>query len=442
MVIHPLPFRSTVRRIPLGVMDSGGSVSGSLGGIVFADSAQPLLRLVRRRGGTATMIRGRGSTRWLKFEIAGTTYIPGSPNPDLEEVRALEAYAASRGVAMSGLPRVAFNLFRSTLPGYCEIAVGATMPRDKFPPGARLHARPGIYSDAVSLDIRAAYLWGIGTLRIPTMYSTGKVRLSELLDCPGGFALVRVKLKRDVPYGPTPCFSDEGTTAYPTRRERYSTPVLLSSEDLQLAAIMGEVRVEKAWTGTRFVSPFTSFYHLAQELRNDCGSMGKQVANTLWGVFSTGAQVSFVKFSPGDNRYRIQKMPQREPLCFPVAASVLSRVRAKVYREAVGESSVHVHTDGIIATGSISHLPLGESPGDWRIVGRYPTVEVLAPGWYRYVTEGGEEKIKTAGRAPANDETTRRVFNHRRDHWLAQHTDAQLGGIVLPSIRRVDTDTV
>jgi hypothetical protein len=354
---------------------------------------------------------------------------------------ALEEFAAERGVEMAGFPKVAFNLFRSTLPGYCEIAMGATMPRHKFPPGARLHARPGVYTDAVSLDIRGAYLWSTGTLRIPTMYSSNSARLSEILDCPGSFALVRVKLRKDVPYGPVPCFSDEGVTAYPTRKSKYSDPVLLSGEDLKLAVMMGDVRVEKAWTGKRFVSPFTAFYYLAKDLRSECGEVGKQVANTLWGVFSTGTQLSMVRFEPGERRYKVRQLPAREPLCFPVAATVLSRVRAKVYSESVGENTIHVHTDGVIITGSVEHLPLGTEPGEWRIVGRYPSVEILAPGWYRYVNGDGVEKIKAAGRAPASDEATRRIFNHRRKEWL-QSRAVLLAGTELRTIRRADTDTV
>lgn len=442
MIVHPLPYRSNTPRIPLGVMKTSGELHGDLGGIVFADSAQPLIRLARARGGTATIIRGRGATRWLKFTIEGTVYYPGIPNPSLSEIHALENFAADRGVEMSSFPRVAFNLFRSTLPGFSHIAMGDTMPRGMFPPGARLHARPGVYTDAVSVDLRAAYLWAIGTLRIPVMYSRGKARLSEIVECPGGFALASVRLRKEVPYGPVPCFSDNGTTAYPTRRERYTPPALLSSEDLKLASMMGDVRIESAWTGKRFTSPFTSFYHLAKELRSECGDSGKQVANTLWGIFSAGASVSLVEFRKGENRARIRKMPARDPLCFPVAATVLSRIRAKVYYEAIGENTVHVHTDGVIATGSVSHLPLGEDPGSWRIVGRYPEIEVLSPGWYRYVNAEGVEKIKAAGRMPANDEMTRRVFNHRRGEWLQQSRGAVVGGMVLPSLRRVDTDTV
>lgn len=442
MIVHPLPYRSNVPRIPLGVMDSAGTVEGELGGIVFADSPQPLLRMIRIHGGTATMIRGRGATRWLRFSINGTEYYPGIPGPSLSEIHSLENFAAERGVEMSSFPRMAFNLFRASLPGYTEIAMGANMPRALFPPGARLHARPGLYSDAVSIDVRAAYLWGIGTLRIPVMYSSSKARLSEILDCPGGFALASVRLRKEVPYGPVPCFSDNGTTAYPTRREGYTAPALLSSEDLKLASMMGDVRVEKSWTGTRFSSPFTSFYHLAKEMRAECGDAGKQVANTLWGVFSAGASVCLVEFKRGENRAKIRKLPSRDPLCFPVAATVLSRLRAKVYYEAVGENAIHVHTDGVIAVGSVSHIPFGDEPGSWRIVGRYPTIEVLSPGWYRYVNSEGVEKIKAAGRAPANDEQTRRVFNHRRGEWLQQSRGAVVGGTELPSIRRVDTGTV
>ena len=442
MIVHPLPYRSSVPRIPLGTMGSAGTIDGELGGIVFADSPQPLLRMARRYGGTATMIRGRGATRWLRFQINGTTYYPGIPNPSLAEVESLAEFAASHGVEMSSLPRLAFNLFRATLPGYMEIAMGASMPRELFPPGARLHARPGVYSDAVSLDIRAAYLWGIGTLRIPVMYSSSKARLSEVLDCPGSFALARVRLRKEVPYGPVPCFSDNGTTAYPTRREGYTRPVLLSADDLRLAAIMGDVRLEKTWTGTRFVSPFTAFYHLAKEMRLECGDIGKQVANTLWGTFSAGASVCIVEFSQGQNRAKIRKLPAREPLCFPVAATVLSRLRAKVYQEVIGENVVHVHTDGVITVGSITHIPLGSEPGAWRIAGRYPTIEVLSPGWYRYVNTEGVEKIKAAGRMPANDEMTRRVFNHRRGEWLQSSKGVAVGGTELPSIHRVDTGTV
>lgn len=439
MIISPLPYRKHVRRTPLGVMSASGRIEGETGGIVFCDSAQPLLRMARSRGGIGVMIRGRTSTRWLRFEIDGTTYYPGIPSPRLGEVLALSDFARERGVRMSSLPSMASSMYRSTLGGYMHVAdAWESMPWRTFPPGARLHARPGVYDSAVSVDLRSAYLWATSTLQIPKEYVECRAKLGEILETPGSFAIASVKLRKDVPYGPVPCISSEGTTTFPTRRERYESEVLLSGEDLRIAAMMGDVRIRRAWVGVRMVSPFTSFMGLAIEMREAAGDLGKQTANTLWGTFAAGAQTAVVEFVPGRKRNRIRNMAARTPLCFPIAATVLARIRAKVYLEAVGESAVHVHTDGVISAGSMNHLQYGNRPGEWRVVGNYRSVEILAPGWYAYTTESGESKVKAAGRS--GGEATRRAFAHRRETWLSETSSLSAGLLTLG--QRVDAGTI
>jgi hypothetical protein len=398
-------------------MDSKGTIHGGRQ-VVYTDSPRLLIRMAREYGGKAWFSKGNAQTRWLRFEIAGTTYYPGAENVTLESVKQLEEFAARRNVKLGALPSVAFNLFRTTLPRTIEVAGrGETIPQ-KYPRGARLHAAPGLYRDCVSFDIRAAYLWSIGTLRFPVAYCTpSRVKLSELALLPGSFARARVSFKRrDVPFGILPALRKDGSTAWVNKGGH---TLILTGEDLTIAHLCGaHIRIDRAWVGVSFVSPFERFYELGKEMRQSCGTLGKQVANMLWGVFwAGGADVWEAKFEPGARRFTTRQLNSREPLSFPIGASVLSRIRSKVFMEGVSRSTVHVHTDGVISTAP-PLVSYGDEPGDWRLVGTLDECEVLAPGWYRYRV-GATEKFKLAGRV-ATEEKARRIFHHRRGEYERQ----------------------
>jgi len=395
-------------------MDARGRVEGGRD-IVYTESPALLLRMAMEFGGKAWFSRGNASTRWLKFDIAGTTYYPGAEGVTLESVEALSEFAARRNVRLGALPGVAFNLFRSTLSGSVEVASRGDAIPQRYPRGPRLHAAPGVYRDCVSYDLRAAYLWSIGTLKMPVAYCLPtRMNLAELVSLPGSFALARVSFNRkDIPFGILPSLTKQGTTAWVNKG---SHTLILTGDDLAIAHLCGAaIRIDKAWVGVSFVSPFESFYELAIEMRSTCGALGKQVANMLWGVFwAGGANVWEATFHKGSRKFTTRQMQSREPLSFPIGATVLARIRSKVFMEGVSKSSVHVHTDGVIATKP-PLLSYGNEPGDWRLVGNLNECEVLAPGWYRY-REGDKETYKLAGRVASRD-AARRIFHHRREIW-------------------------
>lgn len=416
MILSPLPSRN-LKRPPLGVMDSRGRIAGHSRGLVFADSPAILLRMVREYGGKGWYSRGNASVRWLRFEIAGTTYYPGVESPTLESLEALEEFAAARNVGIGALPSVAFNLFRSTLSASVEVASRGEVIPQRYPRGPRLHAAPGVYGECHSYDIRAAYLWSIGTLRIPVAYCLPtRMRIEEIVKLPGSFVKARICFDRrsDIPFGILPALKHGGQTAWVNRG---SHTLILTGDDLVIASLCGaRIRIDRAWVGVSFTSPFERFMELACSMRENCGGLGKQVANMLWGVFwAGGADVYEARFEKGARRFTTHRMQSREPLSFPIGATVLSRIRSRVFMEGVSRSAIHVHTDGVISTQP-PLVSLGNEPGDWRMVGRYDECEVLAPGWYRYRV-GETERYKLAGRV-ATEERARRIFHHRREAWL------------------------
>jgi hypothetical protein len=413
LILSPLPSKK-LERSDAGCMDSRGRIEGGRK-VVYTDSPAILLRMAREYGGKAWFSRGNATTRWLRFEIAGTVYYPGAENVTLESVVALEEFASRRNVGLGALPAVAFNLFRTTIGTSVEVASrGDTIPQ-KYPRGARLHAAPGLYQNCTSFDIRAAYLWSIGTMKLPVAYCTPtRMSIGELVSLPGSFARARVSFTRkDIPFGILPALRHDGSTSWVNRGGH---TLILTGDDLMIAHLCGaHIRIDRAWVGVSFVSPFERFYELGKEMRQSCGPLGKQVANMLWGVFwAGGADVWEANFEGGARRFTTRKLHRREPLSFPVGATVLSRIRSKVFMEGVSRSTIHVHTDGVISTKP-PMVSYGSEPGDWRLVGTMDECEVLAPGWYRY-RMGENERYKLAGRV-ATQGAAKRIFHHRRPEW-------------------------
>lgn len=419
------PGRSRKAKIPVGVLNSNGTISGESGArILYCQSASPALRFVRKFGGTATVSRTRGSTRWVRFESGGVTIYPGSYCSDSEEVIAWRDYCHAIGIPSASVAAMAQRLMRTTIAGYFDIHDGDGIPWRLFPPGPRMHALPGLYRDVAQADIRAAYLWSIGELSPPVYYEQvghrQRVRPSTLISYPGSWAEVSYRLNHHFRFGPIAHIREDGTTSFPRIEGQWSAPVLVSSFDLENILRhqdrAADIRIRRAWIATKTVPrPFYAFMCLITELRKQFPSMAKQAGNTLWGTFGASTDLSEVTFSPMSHRHTVRNLPPRPPLSIPVAALTLARLRARTIEVSRWTHTVHIHTDGYMTISSdvYPQSPDG-NPGEWRLANKFREVEILSPSWYRYIGEDGVEGFKLAGR-PETGERARRIFSHYRD---------------------------
>jgi hypothetical protein len=213
---------------------------------------------------------------------------------------------------------------------------------------------------------------------------------------------------------------EEGTTVFPTLRGQWSNPVILSGYDLAVAMACNiQVRVLRGWVADCVSTPFSAFMHLAFSLRaSDFPGIAKQAGNTLYGTFGASSNLAMVTFAPG-KRGKIRNLPPREALSLPISCSVLSRMRSRLYLEAVGNATIHAHTDGIMVPHANApyHLLSGEGLGKWRIANRFSKVEILTPSWYRTISDYGES-FKMAGHVDIDHERARRLFGHYRERML------------------------
>src|ERR1051326_3749700 len=407
MRLSPLPSHR-VEKIPIGIIsadvctDESGTIADidkTTARILYCQSPQSALKFARKHGGTALILRSRSSTKWLKFDICGKTIFPGVM-PDIEQLVTFRDYIHSIGITADSPQAIAFKLLRYTLPGYCDIADGFEIPFERFPPGARLYAKPGIYRYIRQYDITAAYLWGIGTLPTPKGYVTVyRSRLRDLTADDCSFAAVAYKVPRGLHHGPLPDLSSANTTFYPTVSE-WSRPIVLSCFDIKLGLVMGvDFRIYRAWLPIGYAHPFDGFMLLIEQIRSkNFAPLAKQVGNPLWGSFGSSDRTAIVTFHPESNKYPVHPLPPRPAKSKPVSASVTARLRARLYED-IGTTTIQANTDGIMRPAS-APLKIGNGGiGEWRLANEFIEIEILEPSWYRYIRPNGAERYIAAGRS-------------------------------------------
>lgn len=416
--ISPLP-RQRARRIPVATLSPDGKLTGEVRPrIVYSRSALPCLRLARKQGGEALLLRTAGSTRWVKFTIGGVDYYPSCATDNAAQVIAFRDHCYDRGISARSIQAMAFYLMRSTLAGYFDVHTGTGIPFHLFPSGPRTHAIPGLYRDVYQADITAAYLWGIGRFTPAKAWRECKATATEVASVPGSWALCRYVYPRRVRMGAMPYLSHSGTTIFPEERKRWTGDVLLSSEDIRCGIASGSlIRIRKAWMAipTAF-EPFAAFLWEIWRMREsgEFPALAKQAGNTLWGSFVASGNLAGATFRP-DGSHRIHEIPPRDSLCRPIGFGVLAKLRARLFMELIGTETIHAHTDGAISTRCIvSDI---RAPGNIRMVSRFAEAEILTPSWYRTVSEDGTTAYKLAGR-PEKGERAAKSFRNFREKML------------------------
>ena len=418
--ISPLPLHR-IKTTPIAVLNSDGTIEGeSSPKLIYCSTAIPALRLAKEQGGKALIIRTRGSTRWVRFQVGETEIIPGVACAEIEQLIAFRDYCKSVGVQAASLQAMGFNLMRYSLAGYFDVDQGGEIPFRLFPPGARVHAQKGIWSNVTQVDLTAAYLWGIGNFSPAQSFSEyRRIRHTEIQ--PGSWALIRTRGGGDETHGHIPEISG-GVTVFPTKRNEWSPRILVSSYDLLCADKNTEVRIEKVWIPSTITRPFSPFMHLIGELREThFRGVAKQAGNTLWGSFSSQGKSAIIEFTPG-GKNKVYPLPSRDPLCLPIGSSVLAMVRSRLYTDGMNNLTFpsvvfHAHTDGFITkTRALKENLLGNGIGEWRKIADYEKVEILGGNWYS-TSRAGHTRYKLAGRNSTGP-AAERLFRHHRERVL------------------------
>lgn len=409
LILSPLPNRR-IPRVPVGVITDYGGLSAERGAkVIYTGSAVHALRAVRKHGGYAFAIKGYGKTRWLSFHYAGLTVYPCSSFLSLQEVSAFRDYCHAFGIKARSLQSMGFYLLRQSLAGSLEIDEGADIPFRRFPAGAFVYSREGIYDNVYQSDIRAAYTSALGSIHPARSFSeVRRISQEEISDHLGAFALVNFRISSSrLPFSIVPSLDERGGTTFGAKGWRRT---VLSANDLRLATSVGvRVTVERAWlpSVTTF-RPFSAFLQIVRDARSTCGRPAKIATNSVWGVFSAGSRIRRYEFRNGQTRH--MDLPARSKICPPLAHSVVSSLRERIVMEGFGRGCLHAHTDGIIATHPIE---TGDDIGDWRLSGKYDQACIVRSNCYSLTT--GEKTIYRISGSAGNQRHFRERLMSIRD---------------------------
>jgi len=407
LILSPLPIKRKPP-IPVGVITEYGGLSCEKGATtIYTGSAVHALRAIRKHGGYAHAIKGQGKTRWLSFHYQGMDVYPVSSWLSLREVVDFRDYCHSYGIGAKSLQAMGFYLLRYSLAGSLDLDEGRDIPFEHFPAGAFTYSQEGVFDNVYQSDIRAAYTSALAAMRPARTYvPTRRIHATEVSQHDGSFALVGFRVtSRHSDFGILPSLDTEGATTFGAKGWRRS---ILSANDIRLALSVGiPVTVEKAWIPSHFPAlPFQPFLSLVRDAREKCGRAAKIATNSVWGVFTAGAQVRRYEFQ--NRRIRYRDLPSRAKICQPLAFSVVAHLRERIIMEGFGTGCVQAHTDGVLASYPVE---TGTEIGDWQVRGQYDKAVVVRPTCYS-VTRNGETTYKVSG-AMAN----RRDFRERLNQW-------------------------
>jgi hypothetical protein len=441
------PLRNPrAHRVPVALLLADGSVMDEDGRVrpfwkskaktIYSRNPLHGRRICVSRGGIGYQFDGQ----YRQFTCDGRTIHDASKTLDgMTDTAALAAligfrdFALEHGVSARSLTAMAFYLLRSTLEREFWIARNeGEIGFLSFAWGARRHAVPGWHPAADQYDMRSAYLWALATLDCPSHYRrVNSVTSSDLIG-EQGFARVRFRLRRSFTFGPLATIRrhDHFRTTIFQDKPLPSDRVVMSLYEVALAHSMDiPMSIRTAWIGEQYSRPFAAWGDLFWNARLDPvhGRIAKSVANMLWGVFKAAGskyRITFRPDNPWDRRELVQIVSAQSPA---VAGSVVARLRTRIFQEAVGSKTLHVHTDGIMVEPGYGpdHL-LGENMGSWRKVGSYRNVVILDPNTYSYETD--ERRIvKAAG--TLTEEAARRRIRQRID---AMIQSGEIGEIAEP----------
>lgn len=403
MRVDPLVRR---RHVPVGLVISPRRVLGEWGTGTLAEAPPgaklycPSKRTLARyvRGGRGRMLIWR--ERVVTFEVDGrrVTNLRGALG-DAEPDEAYEALAEwarwvrAHGAHPGTLAGTAWSLWRSTLTAP-YVRWGWEPPVDGgVSYGGRQGERPGVYENVDLWDLSAAYAWALGTLRVPTRLVEREVLTDEI---PEGYGWARAAVAvPDLPWAPLPLALGRGSIAWPARTELEGIWTL---DELRVAQRAGcEVVLTRTWCSSSHREPFRRWYeHVVEgrrELSTRAAALLKAAANTLWARFLSvgeGAWWSWPDGPQGDPLIEPDPRPRRRALSPALAGLVASRIRARVYAEALAPypDAILVHTDGVALPAGRHPQPNTGGPGRWRLADHADRITVLSAQAFCYERDG------------------------------------------------------
>jgi hypothetical protein len=299
------------------------------------------------------------------------------------------------------------------------------IPFEAFPLGGRIESavERGRYEFVTSWDIHGSYPTAYRTLTFPRQY----VRVANVDLREDGFALADIVVPKGLPFGPLPLHE----------RMRLSFPVgesfsgLYPISELRMAQDVGaKVTPREGWIGRGRVGIFNDEWNRAviagRALGGPAGRLAKGTVNSLWGWFCMSGRGEYWSWETGDFK-RVTDTQEVKPRSPATAARIVSRVRERLYREALCEDIfiVGCHTDGVLTETGVTLNPNGKGLGDWRIKNAGLCIDFLSPQVYRLLTGEGWKytvagmsnptKAEAAFKRLVREDTTLRKRERRSD---------------------------
>lgn len=433
-----------------------------------------ILDRVGYAGWTATRRHSRFTSLRLPMGRAGVaiTLLPASPHPPAAFFAFL-GWGSRYGMRLGGLGSMGAQLWRSTLimpavlngfrEPYGDIdALGAEVANQAHF-GARKEAPfPYRHDDATYWDMTSAYPAALGAAPLATGMAEVSVERRHVF--PGdvhGFALARVSTDPPSPWSPLPARVSEHSYMFGHFRETLGAWTL---RDLACARDRGDyVYIERMWlpaqeSGHIFGPGWLSLVREARVLPGPLRWWAKRCLNACWGTFAIDpAAAEKIEWSDdagltstvapalhNDGPVR-PSTPLADTLY--VAAEVTARCRQRLWDDALRtDRALYVDTDGVILPAGVVPSREGADLGAWTAREHMASVEVRAPGVYRFrrADDAGQGWHYVTSGVPNNPDAQRWLFDRHGEGVI--HGGQSYGGdqVVLPpgSVKSALADAV
>ena len=335
----------------------------------------------------------------IKLSVSSLRGVLENASDPMAELEGAMRFLSDQGIRPASLSSMAWSLWRSTLSHPFQANFQAKVGKAALY-GGRQSARPNDYRDHVQVDIQGAYPYAMQSS--PYAASLMEVATSTRLDPDlPGIAQAVVYVPGDLSIPPLPRRIDRSII----RWDHGELEGTWTWRELCAARDSGaQVTVTRCWSPSTLCQPFEAWYDLQNEGRSLSRGSGvlKALSTSLWGMFGmTPDDTGSVRWldEAGEHPVIVPKPIRKTPHegLAHIAAETSSRVRCRIYNEALtGRSEpAHVDTDGvIIPLGSPLPSNMGEGLGQWRVKSSMVSVQVRGPQVYRYMCD------KSIGGAP------------------------------------------
>lgn len=387
---------------------TGGRTSRSKPALVTTAPYTAILDRVGYAGWTAT----RRHSRFVSMTHdtgAAVALLPHCPHPP-SALFGFLGWGSRYGMRLGGLGSMGSQLWRSTLvmpaildgfrsPDGEADALGAEVARNAYF-GARKEAPlPFSHDGATYWDMTSAYPAALGAS--PLALGMAEVAVDRRHAFPSdvqGVALARVGVDAPSPWSPLPARVSAHAYMFGHFPARLGAWTLA---DLSCARERGDyVYIERLWLPTQesahiFGPGWLMLVREARGLPAEIRWWAKRALNACWGAFAidTGA-VDRVQWLDDAGMSPVSSSPAPTTTTKPsplsdtlyVAAEVTARCRRRLWDDVlVDGDALYVDTDGVILPAGATPRREGSDLGAWTAREHMATVEIRAPGVYRFL---------------------------------------------------------